>query len=120
MSGVQTVTTPVELTVVREEDFSPVLVLDQNIHARSHLMSMGFDCIEIEGALDATNDQLIPSLDILTNDVSTEVRAKEWETLNHKCHSVFGALPECVPPEKDLMEVQNRILMEVLIFVNIQ
>jgi hypothetical protein len=83
-------------------------------------MSMGFDCIEIEGALDATNDQLIPSLDILTNDVSAEVRAEEWETLNHKCHSVFGASPECVPPEKDLTEVQSRTLMEVLIFVNIQ
>jgi hypothetical protein len=64
------VTTPVELIVVREEDFSFVPVLDQNIHGRSHLMSMGFDCIEIEDALDATNDQLIPSFDILTNDVN--------------------------------------------------
>jgi hypothetical protein len=57
---------------------------------------------------------------VLAPYISTEVRAEEWETLNHKCHSVFGASPECVPPEKDLMEVQSRTLMEVLIFVNIQ
>jgi hypothetical protein len=81
---------------------------------------VSIDCVEIEGALSATSDRLIPSLNIITDEVSTEVRAEEWEKLNNKCHSVFGASPECVPPKEDLTEVQSRTLTEVIIFVNVQ
>jgi hypothetical protein len=92
--------------------------LDQNIQTRAMLHDMGFNSIEVKGALSSTGDQLVPSLDFLVGPTfnTDEIRANEWETLNERCHSLFGYDPTSIPNATKQTKEQKKLITDVAVF----
>jgi hypothetical protein len=104
-----------ESSEVPEPTETTLSQLDQNIQTQATLHDMGFNSIEVEGALSSTGDQLVPSLDLLVGPIpnTDEIRANEWETLNERCHSLFGYDPTSIPKQT---KEQKKLITNVAVF----